>query len=75
MTDHNMALQLIETVRARKSNKKASVYLISRSKYVVRWYDHRGIHMDASDYITNDKRDALNAARSSVAEDDAGSME
>lgn len=31
-------------------------------EYVVRFYNHEGVHMDASDYHTSDKQDALNTA-------------
>jgi hypothetical protein len=32
------------------------------NEYVVKYFNHNGVHMDASDYHTNDKQDALNTA-------------
>ena len=46
---------------------KASVYYDSEwQEYVVRWFNTHGVHLDASDYHTDDKEDALSTARLSL---------
>ncbi len=32
-------------------------------EYVVKFFNHQGVHMDASDYHTSDKQDALDTAK------------
>lgn len=49
-----------------KDGSKSVVYHNSEwDEYVVRWYNHQGVHMDASDYYTGDKQDAIDTARPS----------
>ena len=50
-----------------ENGKKTKVYWnADYSEYVVRFFNHKGVHMDASDYFTNDKKDALNTAKIAV---------
>lgn len=35
-------------------------------EYVVRFYNHKGVHMDASDYHTSDKQDAYDTAQRDI---------
>ena len=47
-----------------EDGERSVVYLNSEwNEYVVRWYNKDGVHMDASDYHTSDKQDAIDTAR------------
>ena len=47
-----------------KGGSSSKVYYNSDLReYTVKWYNVRGVHMDASDYFTNDKEDALATAQ------------
>lgn len=46
------------------NGNKTRVYRnVEWNEYVVKFYNHQGVHMDASDYHTNDKQDALDTAK------------
>lgn len=35
----------------------------ANGEYRVQFYNHRGVHMDASDYFTDDREDAIGTAK------------
>lgn len=43
-------------------------------EYVVKWFNTRGTHMDASDYHTDDKQDALDTAQLSMEPEDMADL-
>lgn len=46
------------------NGNKTKVYRNAEwEEWVVKFYNSQGVHMDASDYHTNDKQDALDTAR------------
>lgn len=58
-----MSLRKIAEFRDSKTNVVAKVYRDAEwDEYCVKFFDSNGRHMDASDYHTNDKEDALNTA-------------
>ena len=55
-------MRLLQTLKAASGNK-AKIYWDSDLKeYVVKFYNHLGTHMDASDYFTPDRADAFGVA-------------
>lgn len=55
-----MGLKLTATFKDVETGAISKVYRDAEwNEYRVRFYDKNGIHMDASDYHTNDKEDAL----------------
>jgi hypothetical protein len=66
-------LRLLATYTA-ANGKAAKVYRnVEWDEYIVRWFNHAGVHMDASDHHTPDKQDALSTAQHSITQEDAES--
>jgi hypothetical protein len=58
-----MSLRKIAEFRDTKTNAVAKVYRDAEwNEYRVKFYNSAGTYMDASDYHTNDKEDAMNTA-------------
>jgi hypothetical protein len=56
-------MRKIHEATDQKSGCKAKVYWNSEYReFVVRFYSHRGEHLDASDYYTDDREDAIGTA-------------
>lgn len=56
-------MKKIAEFRDTKTDATAKVYRDAvRNEYCVRFFDASGRHMDASDYRTDDREDALNTA-------------
>lgn len=47
--------------------KHIEVWQHDLTHYVVEYYDHRGVHMDASDYHTDSLTEAMRAAEGAIA--------
>lgn len=58
-----MSVRKIDEISYRDGRKIKTYYDSDLKEYVVRFYNSQGIHMDASDYFTSDKEDALSTAR------------
>ena len=58
-----MSVRKIDEVTYKDGRQVKTYYNSDLREYTVKWYNSQGVHMDASDYFTNDKEDALATAR------------
>jgi len=57
------AMRLIKTYKAKDGNYTKVYRNIEWDEYIVHFYNHQGVHMEAADYHTDDKQDALSTAQ------------
>lgn len=58
-----MNVRKVDEITYKDGRKIKTYYNSDLREYVVKWYNKDGVHMDASDYFTDDKEDALATAR------------
>lgn len=56
-------MRLLHTYKWSNGNSTKVYRNAEWNEYVVRFYNHKGVHMDASDYHTDDKDDAIGTAQ------------
>jgi hypothetical protein len=55
-----MSKCIFQTIPKLMDGAYAKVYSPNEcGEYVAKYYNHRGVHMDASDYFSNDREDAI----------------
>ena len=58
-----IAMRKIAEHRDNDGRKSVVMFDHGNREYIVRFYNHRGVHMDASDYFTDDREDAIGTAK------------